>query len=83
MPVGFNDAIRRYDASREEAARRIPTRDPAELDPEDVRAAALRAGASREDADAQARAHAARHGDDFNALLSNDLAAAQARRPKL
>ncbi len=40
---------------------------------------------SREDADAQARAHAARHGDAdaFGQMLRNDLAAAQARQPKL
>ncbi len=80
----FNMLLRAgYAASRAKSVRRIPTRDPASVAAQDVRTAALFQGASLEEADAIARRHAARHGDDFNALIRNDHAQAQARRRKL
>ena len=84
MADNFNLMIRgAYESSRAKSARRMKVRDPAELDAADVRTAAVFAGASVEEADAIARRHAALHGDDFNALIRNDHAAAVGRRRKI
>jgi hypothetical protein len=83
MTDDFNDLLRgAYGASRAKSARPV-FHDQANQTPEDVRYGALRAGKSAAEAERLARRHAARHGDDFNALIRNDHAQAQARRRKV